>query len=65
MNKLFGLIAGVFVLSILTMILALMMTSCTYSINMVDTHGAAEDVVDETETIDPEIDPTLNIPGAL
>lgn len=59
------LIGGSITFIILTAIFVIIMTACTYSINMVDTHGKAADVVDETETIDPKIDPTLNLPGAI
>lgn len=65
MGKIFAIVTGFFVLGVMTMMIILMSTSCTYSINMVDTHGAADDVVDETETVDPEFNPTLSLPGAL
>lgn len=36
---------------------------CTYSITQVHTEGLADDVVDETQTNDPEISPTVSIPS--
>ena len=40
----------------------LILTSCTYSINMVHTQGEAKDVVDETQAAEPNISPNLNVP---
>ncbi len=42
--------------------IACLMSSCTYSINMVHTHGSASDVVDDTESNTPNIAPVLTIP---
>lgn len=39
------------------------LTSCTYSITMVHTEGQASDVVDETLTNTPKVDPVLSIPA--
>lgn len=36
--------------------------SCTLAINQVDTHGQAEDVVDTTQSTDPEVSPTISLP---
>jgi len=40
----------------------LLLTGCTYSINMVHTQGQADDVVDENQTARPNISPTLTVP---
>lgn len=61
----FFVLGGSFVLAMLIGIIVVLFAGCTYSINMVDTHGKAADVVDETETIDPKIDPTLTLPGVI
>jgi len=39
-------------------------TSCTYSVIVTDTHGSAEDVVDQTSSVDPDVDAdiTANVP---
>lgn len=43
----------------------LFVTSCTYSITMVATHGTASDVVDETASNTPStsVTPTVTIPA--
>ena len=38
------------------------LTSCTYSVNLVHTAGHASDVVDETDSIRPVLEPSLNVP---
>ncbi len=45
----------------------LFITSCTYSITMVATHGSASDVVDETASNTPSttVTPKLTIPAAV
>lgn len=43
---------------------SLAMTSCTYSINLVHTQGTASDVVDETQSAEPDIKTEISIPGA-
>jgi hypothetical protein len=45
-------------------ILAGVMCSCTYSINMVHTQGKASDVVDETQSNEPDVKADLSIPAA-
>lgn len=45
-------------------ILTGVMCSCTYSINMVHTQGSASDVVDETQSNEPDIKADLSIPAA-
>lgn len=39
----------------------ILLTSCTYSINMVHTSGTASDVVDENQTASPDVSPTIPI----
>ena len=43
-----------------TMMISL--SSCTISVNLVHTEGRASDVVDETDTVSPEIDTNLTVP---
>ena len=38
------------------------LTSCTVAINLTHTEGTASDIVDETQTNDPKVDPTLSFP---
>lgn len=64
MKEIFAFLGGLF-LAFMIGIIVCLFSGCTYSINMVDTHGEAADVVDETETVDPEFNPTLSLPGAL
>lgn len=50
--------------SVLLLVL-LFMTSCTYTITLVNTEGMASDVVDETSTAKADVSPTLSIPASL
>ncbi len=43
--------------------LMILLSSCTYSINLVHTQGEASDVVDETQSAQPDISPNLDIPA--
>jgi len=63
LKQFFYLIGVTIMLIALALIMLVSITSCTYSINQVHTSGEASDVVDETENVDPTIDPTLNIPS--
>lgn len=65
MGKMYAAVAAILILSVLTAILIFSVTSCTYSINMVHTKGEASDVVDETQSAEPDISPTIAIPGGL
>lgn len=38
---------------------------CTYSITQVHTEGQASDVVDDTQTNDADVSPTLSIPASV
>lgn len=39
-----------------------LLSSCTYSITMVHTQGSAADVVDEEQTANPVVSPTVTVP---
>jgi len=43
--------------------LKIILVGCTYSINMVHTQGQASDVVDETQSTEPDISPNITIPA--
>lgn len=47
----------------IALIISSLFSSCTYSINMVHTQGEATDVVDETQSNEPDIKPNLSIPA--
>jgi hypothetical protein len=49
---------------ILTIMMRILMTGCTYSITMVHTEGQATDVVDEQQTPSTSVTPTVSIPAA-
>jgi hypothetical protein len=38
--------------------------SCTLSFSNVDTHGIAEDLIDENQATTPTITPTISVPSA-
>lgn len=38
------------------------LTSCTISINLTHTEGTASDVIDETQSNNPKVDPTISLP---
>lgn len=40
----------------------IMLTGCTYSINLVHSQGMATDVIDENQTAQAKIDPSLQLP---
>lgn len=42
--------------------LCFMLSACTYSINLVHSQGSASDVIDENQTAQAKIDPSLQIP---
>ena len=42
-----------------------LLCSCTYSINMVHTQGTASDVVDETQSAEPDIKADVSIPAKV
>jgi hypothetical protein len=41
--------------------LALLVSSCTYSVNLIHTKGSATDVVDETQDASPNVSPTVSV----
>ena len=43
----------------------IILSGCTYSINMVHTEGSASDVVDETQANTPNVSPTVSIPPGI
>lgn len=46
----------------ISIVMLLLLTGCTYSINMVHTQGQASDVVDETQSNQPDIKSVLEMP---
>jgi len=38
------------------------LTGCTIAINLTHTEGTASDLIDETQTNDPKVDPTITLP---
>jgi hypothetical protein len=47
---------------LIAILAAATMSSCTISISNCDTHGYANDLVDETSTTSPDIQATANVP---
>ena len=56
-----GLSLILMIFAVITVALAFAFTGCTYSITMVHTEGAAQDVVDETATNTPSTSVTVPI----
>lgn len=50
-------------INVLILVCALMITSCTFNLTNISTHGTASDLVDETSTND--IETTMKIPGGI
>lgn len=50
----------------LTIIFAgcVMLSSCTVSVILTDTHGSATDVVDQTSRVDPDVDAEVDLSAA-
>jgi len=46
------------------LVLVAFLCGCTCSLNVINTEGSAQDVVDETQSADPNISPTVSIPAA-
>ncbi len=42
-------------------LLALVLSSCTYSLNFIHSEGTASDLVDETQATSPTVSPTVNL----
>lgn len=42
-----------------------LISACSYSINMVHTQGQAEDVLDDADSVDPTISPTISVPASV
>ncbi len=40
----------------------IILTGCTYSINMAHTEGTATDLIDENQTASPDVSPNIEIP---
>ena len=45
------------------LIILFFLCACTYSINMVHTQGSASDVVDETQSAEPDVKADVSIPA--
>lgn len=43
---------------------AVILTSCTISMQNISTHGTATDLVDETQSNEPNVSPTVTIPAS-
>lgn len=65
LKQILYLLCGCITFIIITAIFVIAMTGCSYSINNVQTEGEASDVVDETQTNDPNIAPSLTVPIKL
>lgn len=63
--KIIYMLGGALLFIGLTFALLLLTSACTYSINNVQTEGKASDVVDETQTNEPDISPTLSLPLSI
>ena len=62
MAKALGMIGATILFIGMTFILIVVISGCTYSINNVQTEGKASDVVDETDNVEPNISPTIELP---
>ncbi len=56
---------GLCLLLVIFIILVLGFSSCTLSLNMVGSQGKAQDMIEEEQTNQPKIDPTLTIPSSV
>lgn len=52
-------------IAFLSIITITFLPSCTVSMTMVHTEGMASDVVDETDTVSPDVSPNLTIPASV
>ncbi len=58
-----GIVLLMFFISILFILV--MFNSCTVSVNMTNSHGKAEDIIDTHQKADGDLSPTLSIPASL
>lgn len=61
-NCLIGVICLSFFLICVT-ILLFVLSSCTYSVNLVHSQGTSSDAIDDTDTNTPDVKPNLNLTG--
>lgn len=45
-----------------TIVLSVLLTSCTISFQNVSTHGTADDLIDEEQTASPNVDASVSLP---
>jgi hypothetical protein len=43
----------------------LILSSCTYNVSMAHTQGTATDTIDDTQSAQPNISPTVTIPASV
>lgn len=49
-------------MKMINILILAILTSCTYSVNLIHTQGSASDVLDEDQRAEPTVSPTMNIP---
>lgn len=49
-------------MKLLMMVICVLMTGCTYNISMAHTEGTATDVIDDTQSNEPNVSPTVTVP---
>jgi len=49
-------------MNLINILMLALLSSCTYSVNLIHTQGNASDVIDEEQKNDPTVSPTMNIP---
>ena len=63
MNKI---LFSLFVISFfICVFLSIMFSGCTYNISMAHTEGTASDVIDDTQSNQPVVSPTVSIPAGV
>lgn len=49
---------------LISILIALLLSSCTLSVNVVHTQGRASDVIDTEQSADPQVDADVSLPVA-
>jgi hypothetical protein len=50
---------------LISLMLPLLLCSCTLSFQNIDTHGTASDLVDDTLSTTPNVSPNINVPVSV
>jgi len=59
------LLLNIIIGAITVALISIIFCGCTISLNNINTHGTAQDLVDEQQSADPQVDADVSLPGVL